>query len=479
MSHFLFCFLSFQTYRTHDPAVLTKFNRGGRHSVGPTPDGPSPEVPLYSTLEHVSSRDSPLPPPPPFNHSPDHDLNHPLLNAMHHRNQSIGSDMLDGGDSRNVESPAESYQIRLSADSAKFYRSPPGESSSDNHSFSRLTSPSVLTHPTSRSSSDGSPRPAINVGVLSATNPMTGDYEQIDHIRGYNRGPGPDGSGGNMRGFRHTSSAGSRPIMMRHSETGSSSNATMSTTLSSSAVFAVQEEEEKFRRISTNSIVKPDVTRKNSSTVGGFNRSRSTSNASPVSDAYDRNRSQSITKIPLHQQNSRPLHEEKTDGDSRDSRCSEGLPPYSSRPPSIMTNSTSSMIGNDAYEPRELTENEEATSPRPWYQTNSDMSLNSNTHREFNNHTPHSTTQERNPIPPYAMIHNSAIPITHAGPLGTSAPNSIQTMSTTRKPVQFVIGGNASRDYPQPYSEPITSSIDTLSSVGHARQSPNFQTVAV
>ena len=371
------------------------------------------------------------------------------------------------------DSPAESYQIRLSTDSVKFYKPPYySESSNPSSSTSRLTSPTQKTHPTSQSSSSGS------TAVISATNPI-GDYEQIDE---YSRVPNPDTN--DIRVLPHGSVTVAMPTMVHtrnYSERGASTvGGGLPPTLSASVMFSVREEEEKLKRSISTSTSRPAVSR-TSSNGGGFNRSRSASNTSPLSGGnFTLNHSQSVSKVPL-QQHSHLLESQMTS--PRDSQCSEcPPPPYSSRPPSSFTASASSMVGNDAYEDRELTgtENGNDSSPHPWYHTESDFSLDSNSRRDFNN---------KESIPPYAMIHNSAIPVTQSGLLGTSLPNNIQAMppsqqvgvgsSAVKRPVLFSIERKRSRGTPQPYSEPIVSSTDTLASYGRAQESPNFEMVTV
>lgn len=126
---------------------------------------------------------------------------------------------------------------------------------------------------------------------------------------------------------------------------------------------------------------------------------------------------------------------------SRDS-ISEQLPPYSSRPPSLMENTDGGSVTNGSI---------------PWYQTESDMSLNRSSQRVI---TPGSS-RGRIPsdIQPYATIQNSAIPpFTNQRPVANIPP----------------------RTQPGPYMEPVgrssNASIDTFTRIQY---SPHLETVTV
>ena len=163
---------------------------------------------------------------------------------------------------------------------------------------------------------------------------------------------------------------------------------------------------------------------------------------------------------------------------SRDS-ASEELPPYSSRPPSLMAASTGSRptsAGSIAKRVRLTSTGSEsitnggrppstcsssiANGGQPWYiQSESDFSLNQYAQRP--NTSVHSGSRGRLPsdIQPYAQIHNSAIPpFTNQKPIANGSP----------------------RAQAGPYAEPImrnsTTSIDTFTRV---QNSPHLEMVTV
>ena len=177
---------------------------------------------------------------------------------------------------------------------------------------------------------------------------------------------------------------------------------------------------------------------------------------------------------------------------SRDS-ASEELPPYSSRPPSLMGTSTGSRPTSAGSEsitrgsrptsagsiakrgqltstgsesityggrPPSTCSSSIANGGQPWYiQSESDISLNQHTRRP--NTSAHSGSRGRLPsdIQPYAQIHNSAIPpFTNQKPIANGSP----------------------RAQAGPYAEPImrnsTTSIDTFTRV---QNSPHLEMVTV
>ena len=120
---------------------------------------------------------------------------------------------------------------------------------------------------------------------------------------------------------------------------------------------------------------------------------------------------------------------------------SEDLPPYTSRP-------NSSIIENRRPQPNGTPN---TNSGRPWYQTDSDFSISSNSRRDD--------------INPYATTHNSAIPYSNATSR-SSLPSSRGSLPHTPRtpPVQPV--RQTQIQLPQPYSQPIVrSSLSTLSTV--------------
>ena len=177
---------------------------------------------------------------------------------------------------------------------------------------------------------------------------------------------------------------------------------------------------------------------------------------------------------------------------SRDS-ASEELPPYSSRPPSLMGTSTGSRPTSAGSEsitrgsrptsagsiakrgqltstgsesityggrPPSTCSSSIANGGQPWYiQSESDISFNQHTRRP--NTSVHSGSRGRLPsdIQPYAQIHNSAIPpFTNQKPIANGFP----------------------RAQAGPYAEPImrnsTTSIDTFTRV---QNSPHLEMVTV
>ena len=116
---------------------------------------------------------------------------------------------------------------------------------------------------------------------------------------------------------------------------------------------------------------------------------------------------------------------------SRESAMSEDLPPYSSRPPSL-------------------------SGARPWYETESDMSIDRSSRRSNTYNMPYVSDD----VQPYATIHNSAIPL-------ITSRMSLPGMSPAPLPPP---------PRARPYAEPVRSSLDTLSNV---QGTSNFQTVTV
>ena len=162
----------------------------------------------------------------------------------------------------------------------------------------------------------------------------------------------------------------------------------------------------------------------------------------------------------------------------RDSNCSEEPPPYSSRPPSGMTPS-SSMLDNSAYgrvDPAPIHEDER------WY-ISSDASLDSNRPdtRRINGRI--------DDIQPYASIHNSAIPYEPQSIIRQQTEHRSYTSSASRFRVpverkrqhipqpysEAMLSQTSESGTPQPYSEavPMRSSVGSLVSQGSFAPSRN------
>ena len=153
----------------------------------------------------------------------------------------------------------------------------------------------------------------------------------------------------------------------------------------------------------------------------------------------------------------------------RASDCSEGLPPYSSRPSSELTPSTS-MLDNSAYGRVNPTPGDSQGDhhEHQWYM-NSDLSLDSKSSR----HGPNGRTV----IPPYAMIQNSAIPyeptsITQQTDTSSYSGQAHQTPPTFRVDTR-------KHSTPQPYSEPVRSSLGSIASQSSFHTTPKFETIVV
>ncbi len=122
---------------------------------------------------------------------------------------------------------------------------------------------------------------------------------------------------------------------------------------------------------------------------------------------------------------------------SRESGMSEDLPPYSSRPPSLLNG-------------------------RPWYETESDFSIDRSSRR----------SDYVSDVQPYATIHNSAIPLMDSRSSIASRPR----LPPGRPPTSTGAATMATNHLPQPYATPIRGSVDTLSNV---QGNSNFQMVTV
>ena len=408
--------------------------RYGQHDrVGPVLE-PGEEPPIYSTLNrpYHPSLATALPPPPPMDDSPNHLSLEPTGSLSRDCLIRADHEALDGEihfihTETNIDNPAMSVE-RVGI-SNRF----PYESQSSSGASSRVTSPPN--------------RPS----VISATNPIP-DYEQLDyeyrgsptdpHFRGSRKASNPD----SMTGRKFSESSASPTVL---STTG--------------PAYAVLEKDEVFST-SSNSRSGSQITQERMSTASLRNFSRSSidpSNASPAA-------SSSIGKP-------QSIAEE----DRRGSNCSEEPPPYSSRPSSGITPATS-MLDNLNYARVEQPMPIDSEGDQQWYMHNSDFSLDS---AKGSKHELRVGTNGRTvEIPPYAMIHNSAIPYTPTS-IGTQSVVSNSSAQTPRTPPTFRVDESHRRQStPQPYSEPIRSSLASITSQGNygpPRENTNFEMITV
>lgn len=301
------------------------------------------------------------------------------------------------------------------------------------------------------SSSNSSSR--VQGSLVSATNPIP-DYEQLDY--NYRGSPtNPPNRMSRMSSFGESSAS-------RKFSSGDGSPLSPNS-LTGGGPYSILEKEEMMSdnsnpRSPTSSLLQG---RTSTSSVRNFSR---TSFDHQIASPVGSNPFSSTVKMP-----ELPPTPPAEEDNSRDSNCSEEPPPYTSRPPSEIT-PAQSMLDCNAYGGFGASVEQQG---RQWYLNNSDFSIDSEQSRQ-DIHGSNGRTE----ITPYAMIHNSAIPYTvPIEPAQTVHGTSVAP--ATRAPL-FQITKRQST--PQPYSEPIRSSMASITTEGSyidSRESPNFQTVTV
>ena len=286
--------------------------------------------------------------------------------------------------------------------------------------------------------------------VVSAVNPIP-DYEQLD-----------EGSLNSPHFFpasRQTS--GIESVNGRKFSEGSNSPSMLTST---TGPYAVLEQDEVF---SPNSTSKSGsvVTQGTSSSQGtsSIQGTASLRNFSRSSFDAPSNGSPAVSVASRPSQASGVIVEEPR----RASDCSEGPPPYSSRPPSELTPSTS-MLDNSAYGRVNPTPGE-PQGDHQWYMNNSDFSQDSKNSRLGIN--------GRTVIPPYAMIHNSAIPYESTS-ITQQTDTSSYSAQTNQTPPTFRVD-TRKHSTPQPYSEPVRASMGSIASQSSFNNVPKFETFVV